>query len=194
MCMCVYVCVRVCVRARVNTNQLPETYSTSKKKKKKKRDACSQSRRLSANLMQHNSRRRKPRPALSQKSLPLVFSPPPPFFSFLWDSEASSPHSSGGRSLVLLLRLVPFSSSLAAQGHVSFFFSHLIKKSSLNVLYFIQFVQIYSTCVSPHLQQEEEGEQGERGGGVPVTQVQGEEEAGLEISGESRVFFQCLLL
>lgn len=69
------------------------------------------------------------------------------------------------------------------------FFSHLIKKSSLNVLYFIQFVQIYSTCVSPHLQQEEE--EGAQGGGrgVPVTQVQGGEEAGSEISGESEFFF-----
>lgn len=36
------------------------------------------------------------------------------------------------------------------------FFPYLIKKSSLNVLYFIQFVQIYSTSVSPHLQQKKE--------------------------------------
>lgn len=126
--------------------------------------------------MQHNSCRQKPRPALSQKSFPHLLLP---FFSFLRDSEAASPHSSGGKSLHLL-RLVPFL-LLAAQGHVSFF-SYLIKKSSLNVLYFIQFVQIYSTSVSPHLQQKKE-EKRERkqgsgkgvGGGVPVTQVQGEE-------------------
>lgn len=127
--------------------------------------------------MQHNSCRQKPRPALSQKSFPHLLLP---FFSFLRDSEAASPHSSGGKSLHLL-RLVPFL-LLAAQGHVSFF-SYLIKKSSLNVLYFIQFVQIYSTSVSPHLQQKKEEKRerkqgsgkGAVGGGVPVTQVQGEE-------------------
>ncbi len=64
------------------------------------------------------------------------------------------------------------------------FFSYLIKKSSLNVLYFIQFVQIYSTSVSPRLQregEEEEDEEEEGGVGVPVTQVQGEERRVLDI-------------
>lgn len=113
--------------------------------------------------MQHNSCRQKPRPALSQKSFPHLLLPF--FFSFLRDSEAASPHSSGGKSLHLP-RLVPFL-LLAAQGHVSFF-SYLIKKSSLNVLYFIQFVQIYSTSVSPHLQQKEEKRERKQGSGKGV--------------------------
>lgn len=129
--------------------------------------------------MQHNSCRQTPRPALfSQKVFPLFTSSPPLFFS--------SPPAFRGVALLAppVARLSTCcdsypSLSLAAQGHVlGFFFSYLIKKSSLNVLYFIQFVQICSAS-----SQEEEG--GDKRGVSCCTGDRGGQEVLRERASES---------
>ena len=110
--------------------------------------------------MQHNSRRRK------TEACPLSKVSPSRLLSL--SSSSSLLSFLGGVLSSLLWRQVSPPAAtrtllvVSCPGASFLFFSYLIKKSSLNVLYFIQFVQIYSTSVSPRLQQEEE-EEGERG-------------------------------